>query len=156
MLRAAWFALARRSFVWASALGREKAVEGAVHALREDLDQVGAKIGAATARAGQHCAQVDQSSDFSDARASGSWNVKWCCCRFKVFALECEGQHYCRCGYPIKSYAFCDVSPAMQALLPIIVVMAATGLLYALTAPAINWDKAPVCDGIIVACLEGG
>jgi len=154
MLRAAWFALARRSSVWASALGRDKAVEDAARTLRDGLDQVGAKIGAATPRT--KCAQPDQSSDCSDAQAAGSWNVKWCCCRFKVFALDCEGQHYCRCGYPIKSYTFYDMSPAMQALLPIVVVLAAVGLMYVLTAPIMNWDKAPVCDGIIVACLEGG
>jgi hypothetical protein len=156
MLRAAWFALARTSSVWASALRREKAVEDAAHTLRVELDQVGTKIGAATPRTSQHCAQADQSSDCSNARSAGSWSVKSCCCRFKVFALECEGQHYCRCGYPIKSYAFYDISPAMQALLPIIVVLAAIGLLYALTAPVMNWDKAPVCDDTIVACLEGG
>jgi|SRR5262245_41519983 len=156
MLRAAWFALARRSSVWASALGREKAVEDATHTLCVELDRVRAKIGAATARTGQHCAQPDQSSDCSDARTAGSWSVKSCCCRFKVFALECEGQHYCRCGNPIKSYAFYDMSPAMQALSPIIVVLAAIGLLYALTAPIMNWDKAPVCENVIVACLEGG
>jgi hypothetical protein len=153
MLRAAWFALAQRSSFWASALRREKAVEDAAHTLRVELDPVGAKIGAAMARTGQHCAQPDQSSDFSHERASGS--AKWCCCRFKVFALECEGQHYCRCGYPIKSYAFYDMSPAMQALSPIVVVLAAIGLLYALTAPVMNWDT-PVCDDTIVACLEGG
>jgi hypothetical protein len=75
-----------------------------------------------------------------------------------VFALECEGQHYCRCGYPIKSYAFYDISPVKQALLPIVVVLATIGLLYALTAPVMNWDwdKPPVCDDIIVMCPKGG
>ena len=90
--------------------------------------------------------------------AAQSSSVKWCCCRFKVYALECEGQHYCRCGYPIKSYAFYDISPAMQALLPIVVVVAAIGLFYALTAPVMNWDwdKLPVCDNIIMMCPKGG
>jgi hypothetical protein len=142
--------------VWPSAVGREKAVEDTAHKLREELDQVGAKIGIATPKTGQQSAQPDQSSDCSVSRAAGSGSIKWCCCRFKVFALECEGQHYCRCGYPIKSYAFYDISPAMQALLPIVVVLAAIGLLYALTAPAMNWDKPPVCDNIIVMCPKGG
>jgi hypothetical protein len=147
--RAAWLALARRSFVWASALARERAAENAAHKLREELHQVGAKISTATRRMG---AQPDQSSDCSTERA-GSCSVKWCCCRFKVFALECDGQHYCRCGYPIKRYALYDTSPAMQALLPIVVVLAVIGLLHLLIAPVMDWDGTRhICDNIVVAC----
>ena len=79
--------------------------------------------------------------------------MKWCCCRCKVFALNNDGQHYCRCGYPIKSYAFYDMSPTMQALLPIAVVLAAIGLFNLLMIPVMNWhDTRLICDYIMLAC----
>jgi hypothetical protein len=137
---------------WASALGRWKAVEDAAHKLREELDKV-ANIGAATRTTGQQRAQPDQSSDCFGPRAAGSSSVKWCCCRCKVFALNNDGQHYCRCGYPIKSYAFYDMSPTMQALLPIAVVLAAIGLFNLLMIPVMNWhDTRLICDDIMLAC----
>ena len=46
-----------------------------------------------------------QKLDKPVSNSTAVFGVKWCCCRFKVYELEYEGRHYCRCGYPIKSYA---------------------------------------------------
>jgi hypothetical protein len=135
---------------WPSMLGRRKAVEDAAHKLREELDKV-ANTGAPTTS--QQRAQPDQSSDCFGPRAAGSSSEKWCCCRFKIFVLDCDGQHYCRCGYPIKSYAFYDMSPTMQALLPIVVVLAVIGLLHLLLAPVMDWGGTRrICDNIVLVC----
>ncbi len=84
------------------------------------------------------------------------WTVKWCCCRLKVFALRHGGRNYCRCGYPIKRSAI-YVSPVVQALWPIGVIIAIIGLVYAVTTPMMNWDsKPPDCDNIVLACLHKG
>jgi hypothetical protein len=97
----------------------------------------------------------DQSSSRFGRSAAEPWGVKWCGCRFKVFALEYQGQHYCSCGYPIKSYAIYGMSPLMQALWPIAVILAVIGLVYVLTAPVMNWDgKPPDCNDVMVACPE--
>ena len=83
--------------------------------------------------------------------------MNWCCCRFKVFALEYEGRHYCRCGYPIKSYAIYDMSPLAQAVWPIAVILAAVGLAYAVTPVAMRQEgKPPDCDNIVLACPDNG
>lgn len=115
----------------------------------------------------------DQAFDRFGLSASEPWTVTWCRCRLKVFALEHEGRHYCRCGYPIKRYAIYDMSPVMQALWPIPAILALIGLVYAVTAPLMHWDnrsvdcdnivlmcpdneKPPSCDDIVVACPKGG
>ena len=59
--------------------------------------------------------------------------------------------------YPIKRYSVHDMLPTAQALWSIAVVLGAIGLLYAVTAPAMNWDgESPVCDNIVVTCPKGG
>ncbi len=133
---------------WTWSLRPRKAVEDAGHDLAAERNGVGAR---------QQGTQPNQSSAYLGRRAAGSWSVKWCGCRLKVFELEYDGQHYCRCGYPIKRYSIYDMSPTAQALWPIAVVLALIGLLYALTAPAMHWEgKRPICDDIVLACPKGG
>ncbi len=151
-----------------SALWRWKVVDESARKLVQELEKPVPSSGALL-RAGH----PGQAAHRFGRSASEQWNVKWCGCRLKVFALKYEGRHYCRCGYPIKSYAIYDMSPLMQALWPIAVILAAIGLVYAVTAPVMNWDgkpadcdnivlacpdngKAPTCDDIVVACPKGG
>jgi hypothetical protein len=154
--------------LWGSALGRSKVVEDSARNLAQRLDKPVHDTGAVL-RSGHS----DHPSNRFGRSASEPWNVKWCRCRFKVFALEYEGRHYCRCGYPIKRYAIYDMSPPMQALWPIGVILGIIGLVYVVSAPLMHWDnksadcdnivlacpdngKPPTCDDIVVACSKGG
>jgi hypothetical protein len=98
-----------------------------------------------------------QKLDKPDPNRRVAFGVKWCCCRFKVFGLEHGGRHYCRCGYPIKSYAIYDMSPLMQALWPISVILGAVSLAYAVTPAAMRQEgRPPDCDNIVLACPNNG
>ena len=95
--------------------------------------------------------------DKPDPNSTAAFGVKWCCCPFKVFELEYEDRHYCRCGYPIKSYAIYDMSPLMQAVWPIAVILAAVGLAYTVTPVTMRQEgKPPDCDNIVLACPDTG